>query len=157
MKVNRLEVVIRAATAADAAAWESMRRELWPDGAADHGPEIAAFFAGRVFKDLCAVLMAESQSGDISGFAELSVRNNLPELEGKETGYVEGLFVSPQFRHRGIACKLLRAARDWARQQGCIAFASDRADRIVIDRRFGPDGKTQFPCSIDPRLARGPR
>ena len=88
--------------------------------------------------------MAETRSGDILGFAELSVRNDLPELEGKKTGCVEGLFVSPELRHQGIARKLLRASRDWARQQGCIAFASDRADRIVIDRGFG----------IDPRLAR---
>ncbi|HYA25361.1 MAG TPA: GNAT family N-acetyltransferase [Terriglobales bacterium] len=144
MKLDGPDVVIRAATPADAAAWESMRRELWPDGAEDHGPEIAAFFGGQVFNDLCAVLVAESRSGDILGFAELLVRNDLPELEGKKTGYVEGLFVSPELRHQGIARKLLRASRDWARQQGCIAFASDRADRIVIDRGFG----------IDPRLAR---
>jgi len=138
MKLNCLEIVIRVATPADATAWESMRRELWPDGAQDHEPEIAAFFGGHVFQDLCALLMAESQSGDILGFAELSVRNDLPELEGKRTGYVEGLFVSPEHRHNGIARKLLRASRDWARQQGCIAFASDRAGRVVIDKSFGP-------------------
>jgi aminoglycoside 6'-N-acetyltransferase I len=134
MKLNRLEVLIRAATSADAAAWESMRRELWPDGAADHGPEIAAFFKGYVFRDLCAAVMAENRSGDVVGFADLSIRDDLPELEGKRTGYVEGLFVSPELRHNGIARKLLRASRDWTRRQGCVAFASDRADRIVIDR-----------------------
>jgi len=154
MKLNCLDAVIRAATPADATVWESMRRKLWPDGAADHGPEIDAFFAGHLFKDLCAVLVAESRSGDILGFAELSIRNDLPELEGKKIGYVEGLFVSPELRHNGIARKLLRASQDWARQQGCLAFASDRADRIVIDRSFGPGETAQFPSSIDPRLAR---
>ena len=52
MKLDGLDVVIRTATPADAAAWESMRRELWTDSAEDHGPEIAAFFGGQVFNDL---------------------------------------------------------------------------------------------------------
>jgi aminoglycoside 6'-N-acetyltransferase I len=98
------------------------------------------FFDGHVFEDLCAVLIAESRPSAVIGFAELSIRDDLPELEGKRTGYVEGLYVSPERRHSGVARELLRASRDWARRQGCIAFASDRTGRIIVDRSFAAGG-----------------
>ena len=136
MKRTQVDVTIRAVRPADAAAWESMRRELWPDGAEDHGPEIAMFFAGHHFKDLTAVLMAQNGGGVIVGFAELSIRDDVPVLHGIRTGYVEGLYVLPEARCRGVARKLLQASRSWAHEQRCIAFASDRADRIIVDRSF---------------------
>ena len=134
MQDDRADITIRAIKPADAAVWESMRTALWPDGAEDHGPEITQFFSGQVAKDLAAVLVAKSQS--ILGFAELSVRDDVPGLEGRRTGYVEGLYVLPEVRHCGIARQLLRASRAWASKQMCEAFASDRADRLVIDKSF---------------------
>ena len=136
MKRTQVDVTIRAVRPADAPAWESMRRELWPDGAEDHGPEIAMFFAGHHFKDLTAVLMAQNGGGVIVGFAELSIRDDVPALHGIRTGYVEGLYVLPEARCRGVARKLLQASRSWAHERGCVAFASDRADRIIVDRSF---------------------
>jgi hypothetical protein len=50
---------IRSIVPADAPVWESMRRHLWPDGADDHAPEIARFFAGTL-QELSAVLVAET-------------------------------------------------------------------------------------------------
>jgi aminoglycoside 6'-N-acetyltransferase I len=70
------------------------------------------------------------------GFADLSVRDDVPTLQGTRTGYIEGLYVLPQARGRGVALKLLRAAQAWAHEQRCLAFASDRAGGIVIDGSF---------------------
>lgn len=128
-------LVIRHIAPSDASVWEAMRRNLWPDGAEDHPSEIAMFFAGSLEEPL-AVLVAESPAGVIAGFAELSIRTDVPALKGKRVGYVEGVYIRPEVRHRGIARRLLRASRNWARQQGCTAFASDRADRIIIDRSY---------------------
>src|ERR1700741_4185926 len=94
------------------------------------------FFAGHHFKDVTAAMMAENAAGAIVAFAELSVRDDVPGLHGIRTAYVEGLYVKPESRFRGIAQKLLHAAQKWAREQKCEAFASDRADRIVIDPFF---------------------
>jgi aminoglycoside 6'-N-acetyltransferase I len=113
-----------------------MRAKLWPDGSEDHPSEIAMFFGGHRFKSLTAALVAENKCGAIVAFAELSIRDDLPGLEGKRTGYVEGLYVLPEIRQTGVARKLLRASRSWAREQSCVAFASDRADRIVVDESF---------------------
>ena len=93
------------------------------------------FFAGSL-EEPVAVLVAECPPGTIVGFAELSIRDDLPGLQGKRVGYVEGLYLRPEARHRGVAEKLLQASRTWARQQKCTAFASDRADRIIIDKGY---------------------
>jgi aminoglycoside 6'-N-acetyltransferase I len=110
-----------------------MRRELWPDGD-DHDMEIGAFFAGSLIEPE-AVLVAEDD-GLLIGMAELSLRRDVVGLEGKLTGYVEGLFVRPAFRGRSVASRLLRASQEWARELGCVAFASDRAGRLIVDLAY---------------------
>ena len=127
---------IRPATPSDAVAWLKMRCDLWPDGAEGHASEIADFFAGTLIEPL-AVFVALSSDGHYVGLLELSIREDVPTLEGKRTGYIEGLYVIPEMRSRGVAFGLLERARRWARSLDCSAFASDRADRFVIDRRFG--------------------
>jgi aminoglycoside 6'-N-acetyltransferase I len=130
-----LTISVRPIVPTDSDAWEKMRRCLWPDDPDSHTPEIAAFFAGQSIEPL-SVLVAEDTAGGMVGFAELSIRTDLAGVEGERVGYVEGLFVSPDARHRRIARTLLQASRAWAREQGCTAFASDRADRIIIDKSF---------------------
>jgi aminoglycoside 6'-N-acetyltransferase I len=128
------QIHLRHALPEDAPCWEAMRCELWPDGAEDHKPEIASFFAGMLVEPV-AVLVAERPGTGLAGFAELSIRLGLAGLEGQRVAYVEGLYVRPEFRNQG-ARRFLRASRDWARHQGCTAFASDRAGRTIIDKSF---------------------
>src|SRR5271165_119472 len=67
----RSDISIREMKLADARVWESLRRDLWPDGAEDHGPEIAKLFSGQHFDDLTAALVAEDHTGAALGYAEL--------------------------------------------------------------------------------------
>ena len=129
------EVRLRPARASDGASWERLRCLLWPDGSQDHGPEISAFFAGTA-KEPLAVLMAETASDEIVGFVELSIRTDLAGHSRERVGQVEALYVLPEFRGHGLARKLLRASREWAREQGSAVFASDRAERLIVDRSF---------------------
>lgn len=126
-------MIVREIGPEDASEWLAMRRELWPDGD-DHDVEIAAFFGGSL-EEPEAVLVAEDD-GLLIGVAELSLRQDVVGLEGKLTGYVEGLFVRPAFRGGDVARRLLIASREWARARGCVAFASDRAGRVVVDLEF---------------------
>lgn len=129
-----MEILIRAAQPDDWLDWERMRFALWPGEDEEHGEQISRFFAGEK-ADPEHVLLAEC-NGQTVAFAELSVRTDLPGLEGMRVGYVEGLFVAEPFRHMGVARALLTAARCWARESACVAFASDRADRVIVDRAF---------------------
>jgi aminoglycoside 6'-N-acetyltransferase I len=128
-------IAIRRIHPHDANTWLHLRCALWPDGQEDHAPEIAAYFRGEL-PDVAEVLIAEDAHGEVIAFAELSVRTDLPGLAGERAGYVEGLYVIPEARGSGITRALLQASRGWARERNCAAFASDRAERIIIDPAF---------------------
>ena len=118
-------MVIRPAARADAEAWRTLREALWPeDEPADLARDVERFFAGAVVEPL-EVLLALDDRGSAIGFAELSIR---PYAEGCVTNrvaYLEGWFVAPDARRRGIGSALVRAAERWARERGCTEFASD--------------------------------
>lgn len=118
---------VRPVDRSDASGWLAMRLALWPGGSrAEHAEDIDEFFAGRAREPL-AVLIAEDEAGRSIGFAELSIR---PQAEGCRTdrvAYLEGWFVAPEARRRGIGTALIRAAEAWARARGCKELASDTA------------------------------
>lgn len=60
------------------------------------------------------------------GFAQCQLRNDY--VEGCDTspvGYLEGIYVAEEYRHRGYASELLRACEEWSKSNGCREFASD--------------------------------
>ncbi len=128
-------ILVRPVTAADAPAWEEMRCAMWPDGCDDHGLEIASFFAGTLDEPE-AVMIAETEDYSAVAILELSIRLDIPGLEGQPVGYVEGLYIKPEARGGRLARRLLEESHRWAREHGCTGFASDRAGRIVVDRSF---------------------
>jgi aminoglycoside 6'-N-acetyltransferase I len=118
-------IQIRSATAGDADAWLRMREALWPhlDGGS-HAGEIQHYFQGKLRMPL-EVLLAVDQSGAAVGFAELSIRSYAEECESDRVAYLEGWYVEPRFRRRGVGRALIAAAEDWGMRQGCTEFASD--------------------------------
>jgi aminoglycoside 6'-N-acetyltransferase I len=124
---------VRRATPADQAAWLALRCALWPDGAEDHDADIRRYFRGELHA-LPLVLLAENE-GRVIGLAEVSIR---PYAEGCTTnrvGYLEGWYVEPGFRGRGVGKGLVRAAEAWARREGCTEFASDTAPENEASRQ----------------------
>lgn len=60
------------------------------------------------------------------GFAQCQLRNDY--VEGTDTspvGYLEGIFVKENYRHKGYAKELLSKCEKWAKMMGCVEFASD--------------------------------
>jgi len=74
---------------------------------------------------------------------ELSVRSELLEIKNERIGYVEGLFVDPEARGSNVARRMLEFSRKWAKDQRCSVFASDRADRVIVYRRFAAESSWQ--------------
>lgn len=70
------------------------------------------------------------------GFAQCGLRYDY--VEGTETspvGYLEGIFIREEYRHRGYAKELLSECEKWAKEKGCKEFASDC--EIDNDSSFG--------------------
>ena len=60
------------------------------------------------------------------GLALVSLRHDY--VEGCITspvGYLEGICVNKEYRNKGIASKLCEECEAWARNKGCLEFASD--------------------------------
>ncbi|RIW17403.1 GNAT family N-acetyltransferase [Algoriphagus lacus] len=59
-------------------------------------------------------------------FLHVSIRQDYVEgAETTPTAYLEGIFVKPNYRKKGLAKLLISEAENWARQKGLKQFASD--------------------------------
>jgi len=115
---------IESMTPADRDVWLDMRGELWPDSRETHAGEVDRFFAGQA-RDPLAALIAKDETGRALGFAELSMRSYAEGCTTNNVAFLEGWFVVPGARGRGIGRALMAASEEWARSQGCTEFASD--------------------------------
>ena len=118
--------MIAAATAADLGAWSTLRQALWPTASRDkHAKELAAILAEP---GATIAFIARSEDGTAVGFAEASIRHDYVNgCDSSPVGFLEGIYVAPAHRRRGIAATLVAAVTDWVRSQGCTELASDAA------------------------------
>jgi aminoglycoside 6'-N-acetyltransferase I len=136
-------ILVRPAERTDAGAWLQMRCALWPDSRHDHADEVDRFFAGALHEPL-AVLLAFDESGRALGFAELSIRNIVDGCLSDRVAYLEGWYVEPEYRRRGVGGALVGAAELWGRAQGCAEFGSDtEIDNLVSAKAHEALGFTE--------------
>src|SRR5690606_25721280 len=101
-----------------------MRHALWPDGPlAEHAHEIDSYFKGGL-PDLTAALVAVSDDDTLAGFAELAERPFAEGCTSHPVAYLEGWYVTPGARGRGVGRALITAAEAWARERGHRELAS---------------------------------
>lgn len=104
--------------------WAALRIALWPwDTVADHRAEAEDMYLSPGARRTAFVAV---EGDDVLGFAEASLRHDY--VEGCETSpvaYLEGIYVRPDARKRGVARALSAAVAEWGRAQGCTEYASD--------------------------------
>lgn len=103
--------------------WFRLRKLLWDELTDDeHKDEMTDIYEHT---DSQLVLVAEIDTGKLIGFLEASIRPFVEDCETDNVGYLEGWFVEPLYRKRGIGARLVEAAENWAREKDCEEMASD--------------------------------
>jgi aminoglycoside 6'-N-acetyltransferase I len=115
--------IIRRLAESDLNDWFQLRKRLWDATSDDDHKSEMLDIVGHPESEL--ILVAESADGRLVGFLEASIRPYVEDCATDNVGYLEGWFVEPDSRRRGIGAELVRQAEGWARSRGCTEMASD--------------------------------
>ena len=85
---------------------------LWPDE-----------FDGKL--DEGETIFVSESDGKLIGFIALSIRNWVEGASIAPSPHVEGWYVDPEFRGKGIGTELMKAGEKWAADQGFKELTSD--------------------------------
>jgi aminoglycoside 6'-N-acetyltransferase I len=122
------DVFIRRAQPSDCAQLAGLREALWPDSSVEeHARELALILERKASLTMPLIdLVAEASDGKLVGFLEVGLRSHADGCDASHAiGFIEGWYVAEERRRQGIGRKLLVAAEEWARSQGCAEMASD--------------------------------
>lgn len=124
---------------ADDPQWLELRNALWPDAPEAHLRDMKRSADRGDF-----VLLAFTEGGDLAGLVEATKRHDY--VNGTDTSpvaFVEGVYVRPHWRRRGIARAMVEAAVEWAKREGITELASDaplsNTVSRAVHRRLGFD------------------
>ena len=106
--------MIAACASIDAPGWLELRQALWPETREAHVAEMAAFLAEAAIR-----------SDYVNG------------TQSSPVAFLEGLYVAPAFRRRGIARLLVAEIICWAKARGCHELASDALLDNTAHRALG--------------------
>ena len=107
-------------TKENAQAWAQLCCELWPDHTVTE--MLAEFDDGAYQYEYLLEINNTYQA-----FVSLSIRHDYVEgkTESGPVGYLEGIYVRPEYRQKGAAKALVNFARTWSAERGCSMLASD--------------------------------
>jgi aminoglycoside 6'-N-acetyltransferase I len=114
---------IRPLQPRDQLEWARLRRALWSDcSEAMHACEMEEYANNAGTR---AVFVSAREDGRLGGFAEVSIRDRVDGSLCARVACLEGWFVEPDLRGKGIGRKLVEASERWAAARGLMEIASD--------------------------------
>src|SRR5688572_25184538 len=115
---------IERCSSLDQPGWLDFRMALWPDGTIDEHRGYMAIALAQPERFI-QLMIYDAQRAPL-GFIEGSIRGDYVNgTESSPVGFVEGVYVAPAWRRKGLARQLFAAIGDWARARGCRELASD--------------------------------
>lgn len=96
--------------------------KMWKDNSIDG---LTEEFIRLIEKD-DAQIFIKFVENEAVGFAQCQLRYDYVEgTESSPVGYLEGIFLEEEYRGKGYAKELLSECQKWAKEKGCLEFASD--------------------------------
>ncbi|MHB1485355.1 MAG: aminoglycoside 6'-N-acetyltransferase [Saccharofermentanales bacterium] len=105
----------------------------------------------QILKSLYNIVFLAFDGDKNIGFAHCSIRHDYVEgTDSENVGYLEGIYVLDDHRHKGIARALVESCENWARGYGCKEFASDcemkNTDSYNFHLKVGFDEANRIIC-----------
>jgi aminoglycoside 6'-N-acetyltransferase I len=107
--------------------WVRLRHALWHDGVDALEAQLDQLHHAGV--PYVSFLACSGEDNGAVAFAEASLRPYVNGCESSPVAFLEGIFVEPTHRRRGLARELISRVEQWGRAEGCSEFASD----ILVD------------------------
>jgi len=102
-----------------------LRLALWQAPREEHLAEMALMAANP---QRFAAFVASADNEETLGLAEAAIRTDYVNgAQSSPVGFLEGLYVVPHARRKGVARALVAEVSRWARASGCSELASDAA------------------------------
>lgn len=118
-----MSLAVRELGPADLDIWASLAYRLWPEDPPEtHRAEIAATLGPGLGG--CRAFVAEAE-GAVAGFAELGLRPYANGCATRPVAFLEGVWVAPGARRRGVGRALLAHVEALARAEGLREIGSD--------------------------------
>jgi aminoglycoside 6'-N-acetyltransferase I len=120
--MTKQNLIVRPLREKDLSEWLRLRKMLWDASSDDeHKAEMM-----DIYEHTETQLVLVAEAGDkLVGFLEASIRPFVEDCHTDNVGYLEGWFVEPEFRRRGVGKTLVQEAEKWARRKGASEMASD--------------------------------
>lgn len=146
---DEVKMEIRLATLAEVNQAVELALRLWPDGDTEGRKE-----------ELEAMVQAEDAAIFLAfdgkmpaAYGQFQLRRDY--VEGCETspvGYLEGIYVEPEYRGKGLAAQILEKGQQWSRSKGCSEFASDceldNRESLRFHRKNGFEEANRIICFV---------
>ena len=114
--------MIMKATEKDSYVLAELARQMWNNHTIE---ELEVDFKGIVNENDAACFIKYTDERPV-GFAQCQLRYDYVEgTQSSPVGYLEGIFITPEYQKKGYARELLTHCEQWAKEKGCTEFASD--------------------------------
>lgn len=125
--------MIKIAEVSDAGILSEMGAVLFGESSADVlKKEFADMISGGE-----AGIFIKYDGGVPIGFAQCQLRRDYVEgADSSPVGYLEGIYIKEDYRLKGYAAELLKSCEEWAKEQGCLEFASDCELHNAVSYKF---------------------
>ena len=115
------DIIIKTVSENDFESYGILRHKLWPQDTIDeHVSEISALYSEQNYIALIALL-----NNQPVGFAEASMRPYVNGCLYRPVGFLEGIWVEPQFQRRGVGGALVQFCEMWSKENGAKELGSD--------------------------------
>lgn len=116
------EIVIEKLLTHNLDTFTRLTLELWHDCQYEEERE---YYLSLIPSDHDACFLLKNRENGV-GFIHVSVRFDYVEgAENRPTAYLEGIFIKPEYRNKGLGKRLIQAGENWAKTKGIKQMASD--------------------------------